>query len=74
MPAQRKLLKETPQIVDGYVSGNMTLRALASIYGVANGTIRNILLREGVALRRRGRTRKEVTNGTLEQTLQSNSL
>jgi transposase-like protein len=62
MPASRKLLKETPQIVDAYVEGNMTLRALAALHGVANGTIRNILLREGVDLRRRGRQRKTPRN------------
>jgi len=59
MPAMRKLTRETPQIISAY-DGGTDLRKLASFYNVSPGTIRNILCREGVQMRRRGRKSKVV--------------
>jgi len=42
-----------PRIVDGYEQG-LTLRSLAKLYGVSHGTIRNILIENGVTLRDKG--------------------
>lgn len=58
MPRIRKLCKETPQIVHAYSQGT-TLRKLADFFEVSTGTIRNILRREGVQLRSRGRKKEE---------------
>ena len=70
MPAARKLLKETDQIIESYTNG-MDLRTIARLYNVAAGTVRNILIRNNVTLRKRGRRKKETTNGTRFQTVQS---
>ena len=54
MPAIRKLAKETALVVMAYNNG-ATLRVIGGAYRVSPGTVRNILLREGITLRRRGR-------------------
>ena len=61
MPALRKLVKEAPQIVEAYLNGS-TLRQIASTYSVSHVTIKNVLDRSGVAMRSRGRKRKEKVN------------
>lgn len=58
MPRVRKLQAETPQIAASYVNLGLTIRELAEIHAVSPGTIRNILKREGVVLRKRGRRPK----------------
>jgi transposase len=57
MPALRKLLKETPQILEAYRNGS-TIREIADTYKVSSGTIRNILKRSEEPLRPRGRRPK----------------
>jgi transposase len=57
MPALRKLLKETPQILEAYRNGS-TIREIAEVYKVSTGTIRNILNRNDEPLRPRGRRPK----------------
>ena len=59
MPALRKLLKETPQILEAYRNGS-TIREIAATYKVSSGTIRNILKRSEEPLRARGRRPKAV--------------
>ena len=59
MPALRKLVKETPQIIEAYRNGS-NIRDIASLYHVSAGTIRNILVRNGEPLRKRGRRPKPV--------------
>ena len=50
-------------VVMAYNNG-ATLRTIAGAYRVSPGTIRNILLRSGIDLRKRGRkTREEMNNG-----------
>lgn len=61
MPAVRKLAKETSQVYMAYENG-ATIRIIARAYKVSPGTIRNILIRGGYALRRRGRRKKEEQN------------
>lgn len=65
MPAMRKLTKEVPLILEAY-RNNQTLRQIADFHGVSHGTIRNILDREGVPLRGRGRRRKPRKNAALD--------
>ncbi len=43
-----------PQVASSYEAG-VTIRELGTIYSCSPGTIRNILVRRGVALRRPGR-------------------
>ena len=59
----RKLVKESPIIVDAYNSGQ-TLRDLALQFNVSTGTIRTVLKRAGVVMRQKGRRRNvvQVTN------------
>ncbi len=55
MPHKRKLQKEEALIIEAYVVHARTLRELACFHGCSTGTIRNILLRNGVGRRKRGR-------------------
>ncbi len=61
-------------IVEGYKQG-ATLTELAKTHNCSAGTIANILHDNGLKARRRGpKTKKENTNGTVEQTMQSNTI
>lgn len=67
MPAIRKLSMETPQILAAYANGR-SLREIATMYEVSTGTVRNILSREGVVARGRGRAKgSKVVKGTIGQ-------
>lgn len=55
---KRRLLQDAEYIVQGYEQGQ-SLRYLAEIYLTSAGSIRTLLIEEGVALRGRGRQRKE---------------
>lgn len=57
MASPLKLSNQTPEIVEAY-KNNMSLRDIANLHGVSTGTVRNLLVREGVALRQRGRKSK----------------
>lgn len=55
MAAKRKIPEHLePQVATNYEAG-VTIRELGSIYNCSPGTIRNVLIRRGVALRRPGR-------------------
>lgn len=54
MPRVKKLTAVEDAVVVGYNHGT-SLEALASTYNVSPGTIRNILKRRGVTLRKQGR-------------------
>lgn len=55
---QKYLYSMAENIVDGYNSGQ-TLRWLASMYNTSTGSIRTLLIHEGVTLRKPGRPIKE---------------
>jgi len=59
MTKRRKLLAEREQVVEAYVKNEQTLKQIAHFHNVSQGTVRSILIEEGVALRSRGR-RKQV--------------
>lgn len=66
----KKLDKVTPQIIEAYTNGT-TLEALADLYEVSTGTVRNLLVSNEVPRRRRGRRKKE-NDHSHEQTMQPN--
>jgi transposase len=68
MPALRKLLKETPQILEAYRNGS-TIREIAEVYKVSTGTVRNILNRNDEPLRPRGRKPKKKVGELRDATL-----
>jgi hypothetical protein len=65
---RRKLITEDQLVVAGYNNG-LTLRALSAFYKVSIGTIRNILIANGVNMRPRGRKPKEKKNAPIECTV-----
>ena len=54
MPRIPKLVAYVDQIKEAYTNG-VGLTAIAKTHGVSTGTIRNILLRAGVPMRKPGR-------------------
>lgn len=58
---KRKLNHLTDIVIAAYSSG-LTLQKIAKQHGVAQNTVRNLLIREGVPLRKRGRK----SNGSTE--------
>ena len=54
-----KLANARMEIVEAYKNG-VSLKALAALHSVSTGTVRNLLVEEGVARRPRGRTPKPV--------------
>jgi len=54
-----RLLQCSEHIVIGYREQKQSLRYLADIYETSAGSIRTLLIEEGVELRARGRKRKE---------------
>lgn len=57
MPAVRKLSGDAPYIIEAYRNGS-NIRQLAAAYGVAPGTIRNLLIRHKEPMRKQGRPKK----------------
>ena len=57
MPKIRKLSSLELIVVEGYMNGS-SLETLADHYNVSPGTIRNILKRHGVMLRKQGRVKR----------------
>lgn len=55
---KRRLIQSLEQIKLGYAQGQ-SLRYLADIYETSAGSIRTLLIEEGVELRGRGRQKKE---------------
>lgn len=55
---KRRLIQSLEQIKLGYTQGQ-SLRYLADIYETSAGSIRTLLIEEGVELRGRGRQKKE---------------
>jgi hypothetical protein len=55
---KRRLLQDAEYIKAGYAQGQ-SLRYLAEVYNTSAGSIRALLIEEGVELRARGRQRKE---------------
>ena len=55
---KRRLLQDAEYIIQGYRQGQ-SLRYFAEIYLTSAGSIRTLLIEEGVELRARGRKRKE---------------
>jgi hypothetical protein len=55
---KRELLMIKQHIITGYES-NWSLRDLAKAYDSSVGSIRNLLIEEGVTLRKQGRQKKE---------------
>ena len=55
---KQRLLQDAEYIVGGYAQGQ-SLRYLAEIYETSAGSIRTLLIEEGIELRPRGRQRKE---------------
>lgn len=58
MPRVRKLEAINDVIVSSYEMG-VSIDLIASTYSVSPGTIRNILIRQGVTLRKQGRKPKD---------------
>lgn len=54
----RKLTREAPLVIDSYIRG-ADLRSVANAFNVSPGTVRNILKRHNIPLRKRGRRKKE---------------
>jgi len=50
-----KLLDKTEDIVNAYVLKSQSLREIADFYSVSSGSIRSVLKKAGVSLRKRGR-------------------
>ena len=65
---RKKLVKETPLIVDAYNRG-MTLRELADFHQASANTIRAILVQAKVAIRRRGPKKGPRVKQNLNQSL-----
>jgi hypothetical protein len=57
MPRVRKLESFKSVIAEGYLLGT-SIDLIASTHNVSPGTIRNILIRQGVVLRKQGRKPK----------------
>jgi len=57
---KRKLAPVKGYVIEGYSNG-ATIRDLAITYDVSPGTIRNLLIDNGITLRSPGRRRKEKT-------------
>jgi hypothetical protein len=55
---KRRLLQAVSQITDAYEQG-WTLRELAKMHNASPGSIRNLLIEEGVKMRSRGTRKKE---------------
>lgn len=55
---KQRLLQEAEYIVAGYLQGQ-ALRYLAEIYNTSAGSIRTLLIEEGVTLRPRGRQKEK---------------
>lgn len=62
MRVRKKLSREEDTIIEAYVVHNRTMRELAMFHNVAVGTIKNILDRNGVPTRSRGRKRLDKTD------------
>ena len=56
---KQRLLQDAEYIVQGYLDQGKSLRYLADIYDTSAGSIRTLLIEEGIELRGRGRQRKE---------------
>lgn len=56
---KQRLLQDVEFIVQGYLDQGQSLRYLAEIYDTSAGSIRTLLIEEGIELRGRGRQRKE---------------
>lgn len=54
MPRVRKLTAFEPIIIEGYLNGT-SIDDLATVHGASPGTVRNILIRNGVPIRTQGR-------------------
>ena len=50
-----KLLDKADEIVSAYVLKGQSLREIADFYSVSSGSIRSVLKKAGVSLRKRGR-------------------
>ena len=55
---KRRLLQAAGQITSAYEKG-WTLRELATTHDASPGSIRNLLIEEGVKMRSRGKRKKE---------------
>jgi lambda repressor-like predicted transcriptional regulator len=55
---KRRLMQAADQITDAYEKG-WTLRELAKVHDASPGSIRNLLIEEGVKMRSRGTRKKE---------------
>jgi len=62
-----KLLDKTDEIVTAYVLQSKSLREIADSFSVSSGSIRTVLKKNGVTLRKRGR-RPSGTVVTVEST------
>lgn len=58
MPRVKKLTAIEAIIVQGYLAGG-SLERLADTHNVSPGTIRNVLKRQGIELRKQGRKKKD---------------
>lgn len=50
-----KLFDQTEEIINAYVLKSQSLREIADFYNVSSGSIRSVLKKAGVTLRKRGR-------------------
>lgn len=50
-----KLFDKTEEIINSYVLKNQSLREIADSYNVSSGSVRSVLKKAGVTLRKRGR-------------------
>ena len=57
MPRVRKLTSKEPIVVLGYLQG-ASIDLIASTHNVSAGTIRAVLKRNGVAIRKQGRIKR----------------
>lgn len=60
-----KLANAVAEILEGYANGT-SLAQLAVLHGVSTGTVRNLLIAEGIVRRARGRQPKVTAPETTE--------
>lgn len=56
---KKHLLQMKDNIILAYTWGNLSLREVAKIYETSPGSIRALLIEEGIKMRERGRRKKE---------------
>jgi hypothetical protein len=63
---RNKLFPVAQQVIHAYVEGGATIAEIGAFFDCSEGTVRNLLLIRGVTMRPRGRKKRPVILGGLE--------